>query len=156
VSFRSELQPDLAEIRKILGPGEDGLDMRPTSVTILTTVWSGGIRGSGTPSSTPLRLPPETAVRQLSQKEIAESGGRYEAGDVIISLINPAYQGPDGAGGFTEAQLGGATASMGSEVTYQLAQQSGATGIVGTYTLLEFHRDPNFHFTLIVRRSVMP
>ncbi len=152
MSFRSELLADVAEIRKILGPGEDGLDMRPTSVTIVTTVWSGGIRNSGTPTRTSLPLPPETAVRHLTQREIAESGGRFEDGDVIIDLIDPAYQGPDGAGGFTDAQLGG-SAVAGTEVVYELAAQSGATGIVGNYTVVERRRDKNFRFTIVVRRS---
>lgn len=153
MTFRSELLPDIAEIRKILGPGEGGLDMRPTSVTIVTQVWAGGFRGSGSVSSSSVALPPETKVRHVTQQEIAASGGRFEEGDVIVDLIDPAYQGLDGAGGFTEAQLGGATTNQGREVIYRLAQQSGATGIVGDYTLHELRRDRNFHMTAIVRRS---
>jgi len=154
MSFRSDLLPDLADVRSILGPGDAGLDMRPTGVAIVTTSWSGGIRNSGTPTVlSTVRLPPYTRVRHVSLREIAESGGRFEEGDVLIGPIDPAFSGDEGGGGFTEAQLAGKTTSQGTEVTYQLTQQSGATGIAGTYTLIEFRRDRNFRFEVVARRS---
>ena len=58
---------------------------------------------SSRPMSTLLR-PRRWPVRQLSQREIAGSGGKYNEGDIRVSDISPAYV-SHGGGGFTPLQL---------------------------------------------------
>ena len=154
MSLRTALLPALDQIRSILGPS--GLDLRPTSITVVQRFWSGGRRGVGTSTDTTVAaIPPFVKVRQVKQREVAESGGRYEIGDVIAGPITPAYTNPTtgATGGFTEAQLDPPVTTQGVENVYILGQQSGATGIVGEYQLVDFKsRDRAFRFELVLRR----
>src|SRR6185312_15424469 len=100
----------------------------------------------GTP---PLVLPAGTKVRHVTQKEIAGSGGRYEDGDIKVSFITPQYD----SGGFTQAQLAPVATQQGVEIVYRLDEQSGATGVSGDYSLVEFRRDANLHFELVIGRE---
>jgi hypothetical protein len=148
----------LDQVRAVLGPNV--MDQRSTSVTILTQSWSQGQRGAGLATIiTTTSLPSYTKVRHVSLREIAQSGGLFEDDDVIVGPITPQYTFQVGAqlktGGFTEAQLKPVLTvnDNGTQVIYRLALQSGATGIVGDYTLISFRRDRTYRFMLVLRRE---
>ena len=103
---RDNLLYALDKARAVLGPSV--MDLRPTSVQVITRTWSDGTaRGDGFATDSVLQLPSYTKVRHLTQKEIAESGGVFEDGDLLISRITPQFTSPvDGTvGGFIETQL---------------------------------------------------
>jgi hypothetical protein len=97
VSFASSLLPGLDRLRTI--PGSLGL--RPYSVSLLVTTWTGdttgiGIgRGTKTDTLTPITLaggqPPK--IRRLSYKETVAGGGKYQEGDFKIGPLTPDYVG---------------------------------------------------------------
>jgi len=133
-------------------------------VTIVTRFWTGGALGSGDkvdtggrPGTLPLALPPWTKVRQVNEREIAGSGGRYEQGDLLIGNIRPSYIDPVTSlpGGFTAEDLDPIRTlrpgTQGVEVIYQLRQADPTgTGLSGDFALIEFQRDRAFHFRLVV------
>lgn len=149
MTVRTAILPALDKVRSILGPTV--MDLRPTSVTIVTRTWSGGRRGVGTASDATVALPTWVKVRMVTAREIAQSGGRYEQGDLRIGPITPAFTDSLGnTGGFTEAQLA-PKGAQGVEIIYKLAQQAGASGIAASEAyLVEMRRDKSFRFELIV------
>jgi hypothetical protein len=151
---RDNLLYAVDKCRTVLGPTV--MDLRPTSISVITRNWSDGTdSGDGFPSDTTLTLPNYTKVRHLSQREIAQSGGVYEDGDIIVGPITPQYTSPvDGVttGGFTEAQLAPSVTAPAGEVVYRVAQQSGATGLSGDYARVEIRRDRTLRMMLVLRR----
>ncbi len=141
-------------VRRVLGPGV--LDIRPTRIDIVTRTWAGPRRGAnpGQYTDAVTSLPTYTKARHVTQREIAQSGGRYEEGDVIVGPITPAYAATQfqPAGGFTEQQLA-PRASQGVEIIYRLTLQAGASGIAGEYELVELRRDKALHFDLVLTRK---
>src|SRR5437016_3334282 len=111
MSFRDTMLRVADRLRARTGP--DGFDIRPSRLSIITRTWAAGHRGSPAPSpgapsyvDVVLDLPQVYAVRQLSTREVASSGGTYETGDLLVGPITPAYKRIDGGqGGFTEDQL---------------------------------------------------
>lgn len=156
---RAPLLPVLDRVRQVLGPGTSklpGLDLRPTSVTIIQQVWSNGQVGDGTPTVvSTLTLSAGALVRQVSEREVADSGGRLEVGDVSVERLTPAY-GPSPiapkGGGYAEAQLDPPVTDEGVENVYRLALQSGASGVAGDYRLVSFKRDDPLEYKLVLRR----
>ncbi len=76
-----------------------------TQVTIQVRRWTEGRLGAGdfvVLSNTV--LPKRSPVRQLSQREVASSGGVYQEGDVMVEDISPPYT-SHGGGGFSAEQL---------------------------------------------------
>lgn len=151
---RDNLLYALDKSRAVLGPSV--MDLRPTSVQVITRTWSDGTGiGDGFATDVVLQLPSYTKVRHLTQREIAESGGLYEQGDLIIGPITPQFTSPvDGTiGGFTEPQLVPTVTAPAQEVLYRVAQQSGATGISGDYARGEIRRDRTLRMMLVVSRK---
>jgi hypothetical protein len=139
--------------RSITGPAV--MDIRPTSVQIITRVWSEGFVGPpGYPVDGPIvTLPNYTKVREVTQREVAESAGLFEMGDIRIGRITPVYTHPDGSiRGFTEQQLAPDITDQGTEVIYRVSLQSGSSGISGDYARVQLIRDHTLHMVLIVRR----
>lgn len=154
MSVRTTLLAALDYIRTTI-PGPTSFDVRPTSVSIQQWVWSNGLRGSGARTVVQVAtLPAGTKVRHVTQREIANSGGRYESGDVRVGPITPTYAatGALPAGGFTEQQLDPPVAAQGVENVYVLALQAGASGISGEYQLLQLERDRALHMSLVLRK----
>jgi hypothetical protein len=77
---------------------------RASQVTIRVRRWSGGRLGIGIATDTDDVMPRRWPVRQLSQREIASSGGKFNDGDIRVSDISPAYV-SHGGGGFSPARL---------------------------------------------------
>src|SRR5579859_987393 len=125
MSLRTRMLPVFDRLRARTGPA--GFDIRPTGLTIITRRWTSGVVGvePADPSAaaftdTRLELPAVYKVRQVTTREIASSGGRYEAGDVKLGPITPAYTNGDGSqGGVSESQLK-PDGDEGSEVLYEL------------------------------------
>lgn len=142
MTLRINLLKRVDQIRGIAGV--TGVDIRTSQVTVRTTTWSGGRRGLGTATNSDLVLPQRYKVRQLTQKEIASSGARYEEGDIEIGPITPS----DGLGhGFTIAQLAPEETSDGIEIVYVL---TGA--IIGEYARVNLNSDRPFRYELILTR----
>jgi hypothetical protein len=139
------------QIRGIAGP--QGLGGRPSSLTIRRRVWSGGLRGLGTPSDTDLALPQIYDVQHLRTTEVPSSGGRYEKGDVIVGPITPSFPATalTPAGGFTEAQLN-PVGGDGIEIIYILVGQH-----AGEYQLVELRSlEPESFYVVVRRRETTP
>jgi hypothetical protein len=157
MSLRTRMLPVFDRLRALTGPSR--FDIRPSSLTIVTRTWASGTVGvePSDPNVPPftdsrLELPAVYKARQVTTREIASSGGRYEAGDVKVGPITPAYTAADGtAGGVSEAQLkpdGG----DGAEIVYELV---GAHA--GEYSLLGLVTTAPFGWWLVLgRRQTTP
>jgi hypothetical protein len=139
--------------------GPTGFDIRPTSLTVVTRRWTSGLVGvepsdlvSPAFTDSRLELPSVFKVRQMSTREIASSGGRYEAGDAKLGPITPAYTKADGSqGGVSEAQLK-PDGDEGTEIVYVLA---GAHA--GEYALIALVSTAPFAWWLVLgRRQTTP
>ena len=140
MSLRTALLPIVDACRAIAG--STGLDIRTTQLTIRTRTWSGGRAGVGTPTDVDLVLPQRYKVVQLSAKEVASSGGRYQMEDVRVGPITPAQ----GGVGYTIAQLT-PDGDAGVEILYML---SGA--VLGEHALVQSQTQRPFRYELILRR----
>jgi hypothetical protein len=157
MSLRTRMLPVFDRLRALTGPSR--FDIRPTSLTIVTRKWTSGTVGvePGDPNAPAytdgrLELPAVYNLRQVTTREIASSGGRYETGDVKVGPITPAYMAANGAaGGVSEAQLkpdGG----DGVEIIYELV---GAHA--GEYSLLGLISAAPFGWWLVLgRRHTTP
>lgn len=126
-------------------PSSTGVDIYTTSVTIRTKTWTSGRRGAEGPVTTSdVVLTPRPKVREIKQREIADSGGRYESGDVKIGPVTPS----NAVGGYTPSQLTPRATASGIEYVYVLSG-----GITGEYKLVELVSDRALSYYLVVRRS---
>lgn len=138
MSLRTRMLPVFDRLRGLTGPSR--FDIRPTSLSVITRLWSSGAVGvepddATQPAYTDARLdlPAIYKVRQLSTREIASSGGRYEAGDVKVGPITPSYANADGSvGGVSEAQLKPVAADSATEILYELVgAHAGEYALIG-------------------------
>ena len=157
MSLRTRMLPVFERLRALTGPSR--FDIRPTSLAVVTRRWTSGVVGVepsdvSLPSFTDsrLELPAVYKARQVTTREIASSGGRYESGDVRVGPITPAYVAADGtAGGVSEAQLK-PDGDAGTEIVYELA---GAHA--GEYSLLGLVSTAPFGWWLVLgRRQTTP
>lgn len=144
MSLRTSLLGVLDTLRGITGPS--GLDLRTSQLTIRTRTYTGGRRTStAVTTDSDVALPQIYKVRQVTTGEIANSGGRYEDGDIMVGPITPS----NGAGvGYTEAQLAPKPSGDGVDVLYLL---SGAHA--GTYDRVELRSTEPFSYYLVLRRT---
>ena len=124
--------------------GPSRFDIRTNQLTVRQRTWTGGV-GVGSYVDSDLVLPQKYAVRVLSQREIASSGGRYRQGDIIVGPITPS----DGEGaGFTPEQLRPVPESGEVEILYVI------TGpLAGRFHLVDSHFDQPFGYFLTLARS---
>ncbi|HEY1697981.1 MAG TPA: hypothetical protein VGG39_37735 [Polyangiaceae bacterium] len=158
MSLRTRMLPVFDRLRGLTGPSR--FDIRPTSLGVVTRRWTSGAVGvepdDGTQpayADTRLDLPAVYKVRQVSTREIASSGGRYETGDVKVGPITPSYTNADGSlGGVSEAQLKPAVADAATEILYELV---GAHA--GDYSLLGLITTSPFGWWVVLgRRQTTP
>ena len=140
MSFRTDALSIVDAARAIAGP--NGLDVRTSKLAIVTRTWSGGRLGMGTSSDARLELAQIYKIKDVSSKEVAGSGGRYQQEDIRVGPITPAYSG----GGYTPAQLA-PTGANGKEILYELTGPNS-----GLYSLVECCTDSAFHYSLVLRR----
>jgi hypothetical protein len=125
------------------------LGERPTTVTIEVREWSGRRVGDGSlMSTTSTVITPAPKVREVSLREIAGSGGRYEAGDVRVGPITPAYDTGVATGGYTSAQLAPLMTRNALEVVYVLAGW-----MAGEYLRTDLESDKSHQFYLVLRKN---
>lgn len=144
MSFRTALNKTIANIKVITGPTR--LDIRPHQLTIRKRTWSGESPGQigSTYTDVDLVLPQIFKIRQVNIHEVAESGGNYQTGDVIVEHITPS----DGAGtGFTPTQLRPLITGDNQERLYVI---TGDGGLAGTYNLLELRSWRPFSYDLVL------
>ena len=146
MTLRTSLLPVVETLRALTGPGV--LDIRTVQLTIRTRVWSGGFIGEGVAVDSDLVLPKNYRVENLTSKEIASSGGRFEDGAVKVGPITPDF----GTGGYTPAMLRPEPTTDDTEVIYMLSGQ-----ISGNYALaqLQTHK-PFSYFVILNRRRSTP
>lgn len=142
MSLKNRMNALADKVRAI--PSRPGLDERPTSVTVRTIVYEGGRVGAeGTTHTTDLPLLPIPYVKDVDQKDITQSGGRYIAGDVKVGPITPFY----GSGGYTEAQLAPVKTTNGTKIIYVLTGQ-----LAGEYDRVALDNERTHSWYLILRR----
>lgn len=129
-------------------PSRSSVGERTTSVTIRTRTYAGGRRGSDGPKTdVDVVLTPAPKVREVSQRDITGSAGRYTVGDVKVGPITPSYP----TGGYTEAQLAPTSSSSGVEVFYVLEG-----GVTGEYSRVDLSSDRSHSWFLVLRRRRTP
>lgn len=140
---RERLLAVVDRVRPIAAP------IRTTAVTIIKRTWTGDQVRDGTSTDVSLALPPYVKVVELSNKEIANSGGKYLDGDVRVGPVTPSYLTDQGvAGGFTVADLQPDADTDSQEIIYLL---TGACA--GEYRLLSSLASRPFRYELTLRRT---
>jgi hypothetical protein len=115
-------------------PGQLGL--RPHTVSVVTTTWSGAVTGEGTKTETVTviaeagGLPPK--VRWLSDEEVAV--GSLQGGAVEIGPITPLFSG----GGTDTTLLKGASLGVGDEIRILITGPEHPNGALYRITSTDF------------------
>lgn len=143
MSLRTDLLPVMADCRGII----DDLGFRTCRVAIVTRTWTGGRPGypdaqAYTDSTT--AITPSPRVRIVSSREISQSGGLYQDGDVRVDKITPAFS----TGGYSQAQVAPSPDSEAVEVFYFV---TGA--ITGTFALVSSSFDRALGYSVVIRRT---
>jgi len=141
---RTAILRALAAVFTVLGPS--ALDICPSQVTIRTRVWSGGALRQGTTTDTDLVLPQQLFLRQVTTREIENSGGRYEQGDIAVTNIVPNDPANPGIG-YTESQLAPVANVPGMEILYFVTGQH-----AGDYTRGYVETTDPFEYRLFLTR----
>jgi hypothetical protein len=147
VSLRTSLLPVADTVRSLASPqtlgGGVGLDAWINSLTVRKTTWSGGRPGVGIATHENLTLVPNPEMREVTEREIVGSGGRYTSQDIRVQHITPAYAG----GGYTPTQLVPDVTSGAVEVVYVVAGP-----LAGEYALVDASTADPFEYKLTLRR----
>lgn len=145
-AFKESMKQLADNLRALAGPAS--FDVIADQLTIRSRFWPSGLRGPLTDAhtDTDLVIPQIYKIQQVSTKEIASSGGKYEQGDIKIGPITPAYTTSTGTGGFSAAQLN-PNGADGTEIIYVIAGTHG-----GDYQLLEEQSWKRFSYFLVLRR----
>lgn len=155
-SFREAILPVLDAVDRVV----QELDLAPSAVDIITRKWSGGEIRVGHPGDTSLPLPRWTVVEEVSNREVAQSGARFEMGDLRVGPVRPRFEGQacmPYEGGFTVEQLNPPVTDESTEIIYRVRQEHGfGTGWSGDYALQALVRDDPFEFYLVLRRMMEP
>ncbi len=132
---------------------------RTVQLTIRVLRWSGGKPGLGQLDIVSELVMPKYEVKELSAREVASSGGHFEAGDLRVLDISPPYTKADGLtqGGYTREQLD--PKSLWTEPDYDTPTRDRVVEYVlsgepsGTYRLINLNTDDVTAWSLVLRRS---
>jgi hypothetical protein len=122
-----------------------------TQLTIRTRRWTEGRVGAGdvvTLKNTV--LPKRYPVRELSQRAVSGSGGKYQAGDVKVEDISPPYS-SHGGGGFSQEDLDPRRLPIPTndiEVLYILAGD-----VSGVFAFVDLDSSDPTDWSLVLRRT---
>lgn len=147
MSFRTGLLQRVAAIRKNVPAS---LDLRQQNkLTIVVRVWHGTrIGGAGGFTDSKLELVDRPRVKQLTTREIASSGGRYEAGDLRVQHLTPS----NGAGvGYTVEQLAPPIEGVAAQRTQVLYLLEGPHR--GTYRRIALETTSDVSWHIVLRRT---
>lgn len=142
----------LDALNPIVGPGV--LDLTPNQATIHCVVYAGGKVGAdgavAEAAGYPLALAQQYPIRQLTTREISNSGGLYEHGDIIIECIPPAYSDPvtGRSGGYTLRQLSPRATANGTDVYYEISGTH-----AGYYKVVELRTDQRLTWSVVLTRT---
>ena len=134
MTLRADLIPVVDDARAVVA----GLGLRRYTVAVRTRVWSGGKIGSGDPTDTDATITPAPKVERLPVRLIANSGGIYEEGDLLVSKISASY---------AESNLVAAP-SAGTETLWILNGES--------FRAVTRPETKNFEWKVVVRRMNRP
>lgn len=128
-------------------PSRSSIDVWTTDVTIRKRTWLGGQVGKdGGYKDEDLVITPRPQVRELSEREIRSSAGRYRAGDVLVEHITPAAD-PECSGGYTQEQLR-PVGTRAIQIIYVLSGE-----LTGQYSLESLGVDDVLSYSLHLRRT---
>lgn len=125
--------------------------LRRYDVTMRVVTWSGPRVGDGTRTAVdaPLAIQGRRpGVRQVSQKDIIASGGKYQDGDYRIGPFTPSFPG----GGLEPVDFNPAADATAREVYYKIVGPGLESG--AWFSKVEQKPDSAFAYYLTVRRSV--
>lgn len=150
MTFRESLLPSLDWVRAI--PGMLGLRLFRASVRV--TSWSGSRIGIGTKTILSERVltvghgTQNVKVRQLTQKDVIASGGKYTTQDFKIGPMTPEFLG----GGVPVEWLDPVQRPEAVEIIY-LIEGPGLPAGGGRYQRIEDETTRSFHSNVIVRHT---
>jgi hypothetical protein len=138
-------------LRELTGP--DVFDIRIDRLTILQRTWNGGRRGAhgGFVDVVWADLPQIYRAKHLNAREVAESGGTYEMGDIKFGPITPQW----------DTGAGGTVGGWSLEALHPSAQVNGVDYIFrlegehpGDYKLVDMDNFKAFSSYLVLRRTL--
>ncbi len=144
-TFAEGLRKQIDKLRGI--PGEMGL--RQVALVVRTVVWPGKL-GEGTPTRTDKAITTSGGrsykVADVSTKDIIASGGKYQAGQLKVGPLTPAYSG----GSWTLAELQPPKGSTATEVYYGVTD---ATGVTQWCRAVELNSFNSLHWYLVLEAT---
>lgn len=129
------------------------LGLRPYTVMVRVTTWDGAKVGLGDRTDVDAFLSVNglsPKVRQLSQREIVNSGGLYAQSDVEV-IVTPDFTTPDGFGGTSRYVFDPAPTGLPTEVAFQLTGQGMETG--AWFKLIEKDVTKPLAYRIVLRRT---
>jgi hypothetical protein len=142
MSLRDDLLPVVNGLRDL--PGDFGL--RRYSVTLVRRTYAERVGDGSIPTAASVTLSPAPRVRVVSTREVAESGGTYQDGDLRVDRITPRLA--DGSGGYAPSDLDYESTTDRDEVVIVL---TGDDGVSREGTLVKKNFDRAFGYSLVVR-----
>ncbi len=149
MSFRDDFRLIADDLRSLAGP--DNFDIRVVKLTILQRSWNGGRRFAqgGFIDTVWADLPQNYRSRHVNSREVSESGGTYELGDVKFGPITPQWDvGTGPTGGWSIQSLHPSADDNGIEYIFRLTGEH-----PGDYILLDLDNFKAFSTYLILRRT---
>lgn len=144
------------------------LDLAPSDIHVVTRKWSGtvGTRPFTDISTFALQGPlparqdgPKLKVRHLSARFVAQSGGRYEMGDLMVGPIRPYFTNPltSVPGGFMVRELDPPNTDDATEVFWRVKQVNQAgSGVTGDYRVIHIDETDALFYKVVIRRLIHP
>jgi hypothetical protein len=141
MTLRSQvLEKVLQKTRPLLAD----LGLRQNSLSLVVRSWTGkpGATGSAATDSEAVEIFPIPRIRQLSSREVASSGGRYQDGDLRVDRLSPKHPG----GGYDPEDLR-PSVGQNQEIVYLVTGPN-----EGEHELVDFDSSQNFQYVLVLRR----
>lgn len=119
------------------------LGFRPNSLAVVVRTWTGKPGTTGvTYTDLSTDLFPIPKIRKMSTDEVASSGGKYQAGDLVVTRLSPKHA----TGGYDPEDLRPALAQH-QELLYVTTGPD-----AGEFELRDFDSSKNFEYVLVIRR----
>lgn len=148
---------DVRQILQEIGrPILEDLGFRPNALTVVVREESQvdpdtSALVPGTTISS-LDITPRPRVRTMGMREVNESGGRYQMGDLRVDKVTPEYPGPP-PGGYSLEQIAPDLEDFGGLAGGQECIYVVTGALAGEYVRVDFGRDRSLGWSLTLRRS---